>query len=255
MKSQPTKLSEIFRGLIKRLISKLSPNLLKRMLSISILTHKYKYPKSFKGKSHFNKSDVKDGQHIRENLWDFSCKEIGNESVITFIEFGVFKGRSMRYFLKNFTNKNNIFIGLDTFEGLPEDWETTGQPKGSYSNKGKIPDIEDERLIFYKGLFQNTFEKWSKHISSDDNKILICHFDADIYSATLFGLTKIGAINKPFYCIFDEFFGDECRALEDFKNSYLFESSLIASGPNSFNSFGRVTNRCCLFKISPSLKP
>ena len=134
---------------------------------------------------------------------------------------------------------------------MPENWHTAGQAKGSYSTFGKSPDIKDKRVFFYKGLFQNTFKKWIKDVSIDDESIIFCHFDADLYSSTLFGLTKIGSLGRTFYCMFDEFFGDENRALEDFKQSYLFKATLLGSGVNSRNSLGQISNRNCLFIIQP----
>jgi len=241
MKLMLSRLLNILKNLVRIFISLFPPVIYKRMLSISIRAHEY--PNAFKGKNHFNTSRVA--------LWDFACEEVGRNSKLIYVEFGVYKGRSMKYFSANFVNQNNKFIGLDTFEGLPEDWVPANLPKGSFSTFGKIPVINDERVFFYKGLFQDTYEKWLKDISIHDESILFCHFDADLYSATLFGLTKIGSLKKPFYCMFDEFFGDETRALEDFKQSYLFKSELIASGVDSRSSLRLISNRICLFKISP----
>jgi len=231
----------MFKDLIRILIAYFPPDLYKRMLSISIREHKY--PNAFKGTNHFDTS--------RFALWDFTCDEIGRDSKLTYLDFGVWNGRSIKYFSENFINPSNIFLGLDTFEGLPEEWSTAQIEKGAYDSFGKVPIMSDERVSFYKGMFQDTHEKWLKDILLHDENTLFCHFDADIYSATLFGLTKIGSLKKPFYCIFDQFFGDETRALEDFKASYLFKAELIASGVNSRNKSRQITNRNVLFKIFP----
>jgi hypothetical protein len=226
------------------------------MLSLSILSHEY--PNAFKGKNHSLINSP--NPNAAKELWNFVCDFVGKDSNVIFLEFGVWRGNSMKYFSDNFVNKNNIFIGLDTFEGLPEDWETANfmsrnsrkQLKGSYTAAGEIPDFKDERVFFIKGLFQDTSEKWLKEVLTHDKKILVCHFDADIYSSTLYGLTRIGSLKKSFFCLFDEFIGDECRALEDFKESYLFKSKLIASSVHGSNSLGRSTpQRICFFKISP----
>jgi hypothetical protein len=52
------------------------------------------------------------------------------------------------------------------------------------------------------------------------HKELIVHYDADLYSSTLFALTKIDALKKPCIAIFDEFIGHETRALYDYLQAY-----------------------------------
>ena len=49
--------------------------------------------------------------------------------------------------------------------------------------------------------------------------ILLFHFDADLYSATLFLLTKLDKF-KEYYAIFDEFTGHESRAIYNYRQSY-----------------------------------
>ena len=142
MKLMLSRLLVILKNLIRIFISLFPPAIYKRMLSISIRAHEY--PNAFKGKNHFNTSRVA--------LWDFACEEVGRNSKLIYVEFGVYQGRSMKYFSANFVNQNNKFIGLDTFEGLPEDWVPANLPKGSFSTFGKIPVINDERVFFYKGL-------------------------------------------------------------------------------------------------------
>jgi len=164
------KLLDILRNFVRICISYIPPVIYRRMLSISILAHQY--PNAFKGKTHFTTSTFANG---REFLWNLACEEIGSESKLIYLEFGVFNGRSIKYFSKNFVNKGNKFIGL----------------------------------------------------------------------------TKIGSLGRTFYCMFDEFFGDENRALEDFKQSYLFKATLLGSGVNSRNSLGQISNRNCLFIIQP----
>lgn len=134
------KILDILRNFIRILISYFPPTIYRRMLNISILAHEY--PNAFKGKNHFKTSGFANG---REALWDFTCEEIGRNSKLIYLEFGVYNGRSLKYFSKNFVNKDSKFIGLDTFEGLPTDWTTAKIPKGSYSTFGKLPDIKDKR--------------------------------------------------------------------------------------------------------------
>ncbi len=156
-----------------------------------------------------------DKQKIRYNVWD---KFLENENLINqkiqYFEFGVFQGESIKYFANKLKNKDNIFIGYDTFCGLPTDWQSA--PKGLFSTDGKIPIIDDSRIKFIKGIFQNSFDS---SIINKDIKTII-HFDADMYSSTLYLLFKLHEKLDQYYFIFDEFEGEELRALKDYMSVY-----------------------------------
>jgi hypothetical protein len=49
---------------------------------------------------------------------------------------------------------------------------------------------------------------------------LVVHYDADLYSSTLFALTKIDILKQDYIAVFDEFTGDETRALYDYMDAY-----------------------------------
>jgi hypothetical protein len=156
-----------------------------------------------------------DKKKIRYDVWD---KFISSENLINqeiqFLEFGVFQGESIKYFAKKLLNKDNIFIGYDTFFGLPTNWQSA--PKGLFSTNGKVPETEDKRIKFVKGVFQKSFD------SSVVNKNIktIVHFDADMYSSTLFLLFKLHEKLDEYYFIFDELEGEELRVLKDFMKVY-----------------------------------
>ena len=83
---------------------------------------------------------------------------------------------------------------------------------------GKLPIIDDKRVKFIKGKFQNTYSEIEKNINTKNNELLF-HFDADLYSATLFLLTKLDKF-REYYAIFDEFTGHESRAIYNYCQSY-----------------------------------
>ena len=152
-----------------------------------------------------------DKKKIRFDVWDkFISKENFTHQKIQFLEFGVYKGESIKYFAKKLLNEDNIFIGYDTFVGLPTDWQSA--KKGMFSTDGEAPETDDKRISFVKGIFQKTFN------SSIINKNIktIIHFDADMYSSTLFLLFKLHEILDEYYFIFDELEGEELRALKDY---------------------------------------
>ena len=68
-------------------------------------------------------------------LFEYALSKINNHGLI--LEFGVRKGKTIKEIARR--KKNRLCHGCDSFEGLPEDWSGKPYPKGSYSEKGKIP--------------------------------------------------------------------------------------------------------------------
>jgi hypothetical protein len=143
-----------------------------------------------------------------------------------FLEFGVSKGVSIRWWTQHLHHPDARFVGFDTFEGIPEDWGT--RKKGSYTNEGKVPEVKDPRCTFQKGLFQHSLPGFIEQTNL--NRRLIVHLDADLYSATLFVLTSLAPHLKPTdIIVFDEFTvtTHEFRAWMDFLEAFPFSSEVV----------------------------
>ena len=183
------------------------------------------------------------GEHVNErnkNAINFSCRkdhyaqiynsEVHNKEIV-YLEFGVFKGDSIKWWIMKNSNPDSRFYGFDTFEGLPEKWGS--YTKGDfYSN---IPDIIDVRLKFIKGLFQDTLHSFLKDVEL--NKRLVIHLDADLFSSTLFVLTSLAPfLKKGDIILFDEFNvpNDEFSAFEIFCRSYYINYELLSATRNYF---------------------
>ena len=152
---------------------------------------------------------------------------------ICYLEFGVSKGESMKWWLSKIKNENSLFFGFDTFEGIPEDWGT--KPKGSYTNEGNFPELNDPRCKFIKGLFKETLSGFSQ--TCDFKNRMVIHFDADLYSSTLFCLFCLGPhLKVGDLIIFDEFniTTHEFRAFSDFQNVFDIKYKLIGES-NDYN--------------------
>lgn len=128
------------------------------------------------------------------------------DEAVDYLEFGVFRGASISKWSEINTHPLSRFFGFDCFEGLPEDWVAisgTG-PRGSYSAGGKIPTSSDGRVRFVKGQFAKTLPGFLRTFQSSSR--LIVHNDADLFSSTLYVLTKIDSVVEPgTVVIFDEF--------------------------------------------------
>jgi len=177
----------------------------------------------------------------REIVWDKLLEHVGTDAEILYLEFGVWQGYSIKYFSERFKNQKSRFIGCDSFIGLPEAWGES--QAGRFTTEGNIPQIEDTRVEFIKGWFQNTFNQLSDIIAkrSSDSKVVI-HFDADIYSATLFILSNIHDLLDNYYCIFDEFPGEESLALLNYIQAYganveFFDAHFRAGMPRQVSGY------------------
>ena len=150
-------------------------------------------------------------------MWDYIISQVGHDQPIDFIEFGTYRGRSMKYFSKNFINPNSTFLGLDSFQGLPNTDNHLSYHKGMFNLDNNVPIFDDKRILIVSGFFNDKKKEIKSFLDKSKNKKLI-HFDADIYSSTLFALFLCSDY-EDYYCIFDQFGDDESRALYNYTQS------------------------------------
>jgi len=157
---------------------------------------------------------------------------LGNESIM-YLEFGVYGGSSFKWWCENSRNNDSKFFGFDTFEGLPENWGV--YKKGEMTSN--IPDINDTRVKFIKGLFQESLPKFIRENEFNSNERKIIHLDADLFSSTLFVLTSLATIiRKGDILIFDEFNvpNHEFQAFKIFTESFYVNTRLIGAVNNYY---------------------
>lgn len=172
------------------------------------------------------KKIYKEGADINRKKIRHYLLENYKEKKILFLEFGVWEGNFTNLVSKINNNSNSKIIGFDSFEGLPESWHK--HPIGTFSTKGIEPEINDKRVQYIKGWFQNTIKTNLKEILRDDFEEVIVSFDADLYSSSLYCLCQLDEFKKEYIAIFDEFAPDECRALYDYKLAFGAKIEFIA---------------------------
>lgn len=169
----------------------------------------------------------------RYELYTFLLDNEGLDEEINYLEFGVAQGRSFRWWVEHSRNEDSEFFGFDTFTGLPEDWDLF--EKGAMSAKGEVPSIDDSRVHFIKGLFQETLPDFLERF--DRKKRNVIHLDADLYTSTLYVLTSLAPFLKTGdILIFDEFVvpQHEFLAFSNFVSSYYIDYELIAAANNYY---------------------
>ncbi len=177
------------------------------------------------GRTHSKRAAYYD--HINNNL---GLKEIN----IAYLEFGVAGGASFNWWLTANSNSQSNFYGFDTFEGLPESWNGL-YAKGDMAYQ--IPNVDDKRAQFFKGLFQDTLvgflENNKETIVQSEKRII--HLDADLYSATAFALACLYPfLKKGDLILFDEFnvATSEFKAYHEFVNNFYVQLKPVAAANN-----------------------
>jgi len=171
----------------------------------------------------------------REELFDLVASEIGSREVL-YLEFGVYQGDATRYWSSLLKNPSSKLHGFDSFEGLPEDWHEVKRvmEKGYFSTGGSIPQIDDSRVQFFKGWFNETLAEYRV----PEHEVLVVNFDADLYSSTQCVFQHLTPHIVPgTYLYFDEFncIQDEFRAFREFSATSGRKFALRGATPSMQN--------------------
>ncbi|MEM9024285.1 MAG: TylF/MycF/NovP-related O-methyltransferase, partial [Bacteroidota bacterium] len=165
----------------------------------------------------------------RLKLYDFIAeKEQLRAGPISYLEFGVGRGNSLRWWSSQNRHENTAFWAFDTYTGLPEKYGNYAE--GTFQLDGQFPDIQDERINFVKGLFQDTL---LDHLEKIDFKQRVyLHLDGDLYTSTMYPLAVLYPYLKPGdIVVFDEFGVPlhEFRAFQDFTRSFRMQLEPIGA--------------------------
>lgn len=163
-----------------------------------------------------SKSSYKRRFKLHEYLIEHHCP---TENQLNYFEFGVAKGDMIKFWASKNKHEGSRFYGFDSFEGLPESWESKN--KGHFDTRGNTPQTEDTRVEFIKGWFQETV--YGFFLKNQPIGQVVYHLDADLFSSTLYVLFQIHHfLKRGDILIFDEFSSheDEYEALMIFERCY-----------------------------------
>jgi len=156
----------------------------------------------------------------RYELYQSIVDRVGGHGVVDYLEFGVHRGESLKWWIGALKNPTARLYGFDVFTGLPEEWGAL--PRGAFDCQGSPPDISDRRVQFEVGLFQSVLPAFLERYLPNGSRKKIVHLDADLYSSTLFVLSSLARQLRPGdVLVFDEFGSvrnptHEFRAFHDF---------------------------------------
>lgn len=199
---------------LKHLASRIPVDALERALAYAVLRQRFG---GLRGAPRFAS---------REALWEEAVRQLGGpDAPATVVEFGVHEGASLRWFAGRLSSPGARFLGLDTFTGLPEAWGA--MPAGTFDTQGRAPRIDDTRVSFLPGLFQDTAPTLLEALRGREEQPLLVHYDADLYASTLFALAVMAQMRRPYVAVFDEFTGHETRALRNHEQGWRAEATVL----------------------------
>ena len=168
----------------------------------------------------------------KHDLFDYLAFEHIQDAPIDYLEFGVYKGDTLRKWCALSTRPESRFWGFDCFTGLPEDWAfpTGTLKKGIYDAGGVPPQISDPRVQLVKGMFQDSLPGFLQSFVPLNR--LVIHLDADLYSSTLYVLATLHPRLTPgSVLILDDFcvITDVFRALSDYMKAFRKDYRVLGS--------------------------
>lgn len=169
----------------------------------------------------------------RYELFDRIAAEVGDQAVL-YLEFGVHAGVSMRYWSRLLKSPRSRLHGFDSFVGLPHDWSLEGHGRGYFSTGDAVPEIDDPRVSFFPGWFEDTLPEyvWPEY------DVLIVMMDADLYSSTTTALSFLSERLRPgSYLYFDQFHHrcDELRAFAELVDEHAMRFRLVGASKELSN--------------------
>tara|TARA_B100000900_G_C20202595_1_gene562501 strand:- start:15 stop:638 length:624 start_codon:yes stop_codon:yes gene_type:complete len=142
-----------------------------------------------------------------------------------FLEFGVGRGKSMRWISSKI--KDDIH-GFDSFDGIQEHWN--GNPIGAFAQK-QIPKFKSN-VKLHVGYFNDTLKEF---LETSLGPIAFLHIDCDLYSSTVTIFDLLGNRLRPGSVIlFDEYYNyyrwkyHEYKAFQEFVKQYDLTYEYIA---------------------------
>ena len=218
-------LLNLSRKIIRSMPSKQIDSLLNLSRTLRKISYLAKSEKMMSGCAYSTRDDL------------FSSLDPLAKGKVVYLEFGVYKGDSVRLFLDSITNTDVHVFGFDSFIGLPKDWlHAFGAktPQGTFDVGGIIPDIDNEHVHFIKGWFENTFpeflEQHHELIRTADT--VFVHLDADFYEPSRFVLEKLPPFVNHLYFMCDEWTAGECEAIMEFADINSFEITFLGHVPS-----------------------
>ena len=157
---------------------------------------------------------------VKTAYFDRIAEMVGRDESLAYMEFGVWEGSSLRHWVSINPNPESRFVGFDSFVGLPQQWRR--RPAGYFSVEGQTPNIDDPRVGYQIGWFNQTLCPW---LAGEGGEILkgrtpVVHLDGDLFHSGLYVLTRLHTVLDRYHLLIDNYSGGEARSLHDYLTAY-----------------------------------
>jgi len=169
-------------------------------------------------------------------LFAYLSGDIVGDAPVDYLEFGVLEGWSIRQWARLNPHPESRFFGFDSFAGLPEKWNAIFDA-GAFNAGGAIPKVDDPRVQFVKGWFNDTLPEFFRTFVPRSR--LVINNDSDLYSSTLYALANVDKNVSPgTIIVFDEFSSPlhEYRAWCDYLSAYKRQAKPLAFRGSHFDT-------------------
>lgn len=140
------------------------------------------------------------GKEIRKYAASVSQKDMETVPALRFLEFGVYKGKSLEYFARLFPHPSRL-VGFDSFQGLSESWSFTSMPQGHFQTS---PPRMPRNCGLIIGWVDDTLQDFVDRTDLTD--VVLVHLDLDLYRPTLFVLRTLrNHLSPGCYVLFDNY--------------------------------------------------
>ena len=146
----------------------------------------------------------------RESVWEILAARLQGKSIAVF-EFGVAHGYATNWWIQRLGQDFDFeWHGFDRFTGLPADWRSLKE--GHFDAGGNAPDLNDSRVLFYKGNIEDTLPRFT--FERKPNQRLVLFFDFDLYEPTEFAWNQLkNQLHPGDFLYFDEAFDEDERQI------------------------------------------
>lgn len=147
----------------------------------------------------------------KDGVFADALRILADATAPLYLEFGVWQGLTFRWWVAHLENPAARFVGFDSFEGLPEHWRPD-YPAQTFDVQGVPPAIDDPRVAFQVGLFDDTVPKFD----TPAHDRMLVNVDCTLYTSTVTVLDYVESVARPGDLIyFDELpeYDHELRAL------------------------------------------
>lgn len=154
-----------------------------------------------------------------KEILDFCVARAPQNGLI--LEFGVAGGKTINTIAE--AAGDRAVHGFDSFEGLPADWTGHVEKAGSFSRKGKLPNVQSN-VQLHKGWFSDTIPPFKEKYKEP---AAFLHIDCDLYQSTRDVLWNLSdRIVRGTIIEFDEYFNypnwqqHEYKAWQEFVKTF-----------------------------------